>query len=158
WAWVRQPGERFRAGGLLMFLGAVASLILALGWGRAAMGKDAGFASRYVTLMAPALCWVYLVWALPTRRGGALVHTCLFTLACIPFLANAKEATRWAERVHEHDGVFTRDLLAGTPLSLLSQRYADLYTIWDSNAAEIVAHHLRQLRQAGVGMYRFIRD
>jgi hypothetical protein len=158
WAWVKQPGERFRAGGLLLFLGAVASLILALGWGRAVLGKDAGFESRYVTLMAPALCWVYLVWALPSRRGSGLVHTCLFTLACIPFLANAKEATGWAEHVHEHDGVFTRDLLAGTPVSLLSQRYADLFSIWDSNAAEKVAHHLRQLRQAGVGMYWFIRD
>jgi hypothetical protein len=56
------PQAWFRAVGLMTFLGAMASLSLAIGWGRSAFGQGIGFTSRYVTLAVPLLCCVYFIW------------------------------------------------------------------------------------------------
>ena len=82
-AWWRRPQEWFRVLGLLAFLGAMASLSLAVGWGRSGFGPGSGFASRYVTLAVPLLCCVYFIWELyavwAMRHFGQMT---LFALIC----------------------------------------------------------------------------
>src|SRR5262249_51954474 len=66
-AWLTCRAERLRAAGLLLLLAAQGVMALGVGWGRAGMGPEAGFSSRYVTLTAPLLCCVYLLWILYGR-------------------------------------------------------------------------------------------
>ncbi len=54
-AGLRQPKERVRAAGLLLFLGSLVSLALGIG-----LGRD-GFEPRYTTLSVPIWCCVYFI-------------------------------------------------------------------------------------------------
>ena len=46
------PAEQFRAFGLLTFAAAMATLVFAIGWGRAHWGEQ----DRYALISAPGLC------------------------------------------------------------------------------------------------------
>jgi hypothetical protein len=89
--WVRHPAERVRALGLFLYLGAVASLALSVGWGRAVLGADAGFASRYVTLATAALCCVYGIWGLRPGALGQFGQNLLFTVVCLFLPMNVED-------------------------------------------------------------------
>jgi hypothetical protein len=89
--WVRHPAERVRALGLFLYLGAIGSLALTLGWGRAVLGADAGFAPRYVTLATAALCGVYCIWGLNRGALGQFGQTLLFTVVCLLLPMNVED-------------------------------------------------------------------
>src|SRR6185437_3287251 len=84
-AWAGRPGERARAGGLLLFLGAMASLALGLGLGRN------GFEVRYVTLAVPAWCCAYLAWVIYGSSGaGRRIPAGLALVAALALWSNAR--------------------------------------------------------------------
>jgi hypothetical protein len=150
--WRRRPQERFRTVGLLLFMGASACLALAVGWGRNEGVADA----RYVTFGVPMLCGVYFIWMVHGGPSGRLAQTCLFTLMCAVFSLNTLDGVENGRRLHEANAALERDLLAGTPASVLAQRhYKEEGPIWCVGEDQPAAM-MRRLRQRGIGLFRYL--
>jgi hypothetical protein len=148
--WRKQPNERVRAAGLLLFLAAMASLALAVGMGRN------GFEIRYVTLSVPALCAVYFAWNLygaPSLQRP--VRTLLFATTAIVLVPNTWWGWRYADDLRSHLARFEADMVAGTPPYQLIQRYAGKYL---HPHQQIVMDYMPYLHEAGVGAFQHLRD
>jgi hypothetical protein len=151
----KQPQDRLRAGGLLLFLGAMLTLALGTGWTRSYV-PIAGLTPRYVILAAPILCCIYFIWEVCGRpRFRAFVQMCLFSLMCMLYGVNglqALERAAWHSRIMKD---FERSQRAGEPPFILAERYAPGLYPWSE---EYLASCLRALHQAGVGRFRPLRD
>jgi hypothetical protein len=154
-AWWEQPPERLRALGLLLFLAAMFSLALGLGWGRSTAGPFGGFQSRYATLAVPTLCCVYFAWVLygsPAIRPFAEVG--LFALACALLPFNTRNGLTHA-RVHGRQmAAFAKDLGAGVPEYLLLRRYGP-FLFFSLN--ERLGEGMLMLHEARIGLFRSLR-
>ncbi len=154
--WYTQPGERVRALGFLLFLGAMISLALGIGWGRSGFGDFAGFAPRYVLSAAPVSCCIYFVWGIYgplTIRYFA--QMCLFILMFLLFYPNTFLALEYGKDYGRRIQEFERDLLARTPPSILAERYSDGIFF---RPKELFVAYSRMLRDAGIGPFRFLPD
>lgn len=145
--WHEQPAERGRAIGLLLFLGAMASLALGLGLGRN------GFETRYVTLAVPAWCCAYFVWELYPVPVLRWLPAALGLVATVSLWPNTRFGVAYAEELRGWLGRFERDLASGVPAHELIHRYGP----WLHPHQDIVADYLRLLRDAQVGPYRALR-
>jgi hypothetical protein len=155
--WRECAPERTRAAGFFLFLGGMGALTLGIGWGRSGFGPGAGFAPRYSTLAAPALCALYFLWALRPGRMGQFVQMLLFFLLSTTLWVNNSDALAWARDRREQTQSFLRDLEQGNPPSVLAERH---YQLCHANPAvsEVVAAQLRNLRRAGIGPFRSMRE
>lgn len=143
---VRSPSPgRWRALGLLAYLLAQGCMALAVGLRGTAW--SAGFALRYVTLPAPALCAAYFAWLLyvPRKSGTWLCSlTAAGLLAVLPL--NVERGLPGArDRVRKLDA-FATDARAGLPLEELANRY--WRTLYPDE--EILLRRLEMLRDAGI--------
>lgn len=151
-AWWRQRGERFRVLGMVSFLCAMLTLALALGRGRATLGLLGGFQSRYGTLAAPALCWVYFAWELYASPAvGRLAQACLFALACVLLPMNTREGLRHAKAHRLQVEAFEQDLRAGAPTYMLLRRHGP-FLFFSLN--ERLGEGMRMLHRSGIGPFR----
>lgn len=149
--WYRRPENRCRTLGLLFFLGALGSLILGLGWGRAGYGAGAGFALRYPVLASPILCGVYLAWVLVKSRPiSSLVQFGLLLLACLTLPVNTMVGLSLAASRRQLGMEFERDARSGLPPSTLAERHA----YWLFPDEHWLAVGLDLLRQARLEPYR----
>jgi hypothetical protein len=158
--WYRQPHLRSRMAGCLFFIGAVGSLTLGIGVGRAGEIEkgilNPGLASRYVSIVLPALCCLYLLWCLlPWHAAARLVQAVLFVLACIASTANMPEALAHGASVRAQVVAFEDDLRKGMSPRGLAQRHA--VNIFIPERPETVEKGARMLRRAGVGLFRQLK-
>jgi hypothetical protein len=156
-AWYRQPPERFRALGVLLFLGAMATLALAVGWGRAGFGPGAAFMPRYTTYAAPALCGAYLAWGLCRPLAlGSLGQMVLFTLVAFAFSLNTLTGLQAGAEHRRQMEAFEKDLRAGLPPSALAERHANFVYPWppDNPDRGKVVSGLGMLKRAGAALFR----
>jgi hypothetical protein len=154
-AWFRQPVERLRAIGLVLFLAAVAGLALTVGVGRGAGGPLAGFAFRYVTLAALGACAVFFAWiTYGPSRVRPLAQMSLFTLMASMYSLNFQEGLNYGKPRHDRMLEFERDLRAGEPVYVLGQRYTPFLL----PLPEQLAASLRMLRSAGVPLFRDLKE
>ena len=115
--------------GLASFLATILVLALAIGWGRAGWGDDAGFRRRYATNAVPLLWGIYLIW---TIRGEAitskLVRNSLaifMAIAILPYARLANDFTGFRSRLFQE---LRQEALAGqTPKQLAAHHWADVY-------------------------------
>jgi len=155
--WLKQPRERFRALGLLLFLGGICSLALAVGWGRGADGPMAGAAARYVILTFPALACVYCVWVTyGPPLIGRLVQMSLFTLLCVVLVPNVQEALEFGRNSRQQIDAFERDLRARKSPSVLAALHFNALAPGQMTPEELVPY-LWMLQDAGIGEFRFMR-
>jgi hypothetical protein len=157
----RQPAERLRALGLFLFLGGLATLALAVGWGRSGYGPGAAFQARYLTYTAPVLCGVYLAWGLCRPPELArFAQTCLFTLTALMFSLNTSLGLNHGYAHRQQMDAFEHDLQAGMPADALAQRHGRFLFPWPpSNPdTEYLAARLRLLHRAAVGPFRYLAD
>ncbi len=145
--WRDKPGERARAGGLLLFLAALGSLALGLG-----LGRD-GFETRYVTLAVPAWCAAYFAWSLYGGRAAALARGTLAVAALGALWGNTSFGLEYARELRGQLGAFERDLAAGVPLHALLHRYGP----WLHPHQDVPGRYLPMLARAGVGGYAALR-
>jgi hypothetical protein len=120
---VYRPIERLRALGLMCFLAALAALAVGIGLGRAGMGTDMGFSSRYVTLAALAVCSVYFIWGIVGGGIGRLVQMMLFTTACGALIINAGTGLGMGARHQKFMQAFETDVREGTPPVVIAARH-----------------------------------
>lgn len=148
-AWRDQPAERARAGGLLLFLGAMGSLALGLGMGRN------GFEARYVTLAVPAWCGVWLAWSIyGSERERVRLPAVLAAAALLALWGNSHIGLAYARDLRSHLGGFEADLRAGVPSRELVRRY-DPYL---HPHQDVPLDYLPMLRRAGIGIYGGLRE
>jgi len=119
----RSPSpERWRALGLLAY--SVAQACMALAIGLRGTAWSAGFALRYVTLPAPALCAAYFAWLLYAPRKS---RTWLCSVAACGLLAvlplNVDRGLVGARELKRELDDFATDARAGLPLEELAKRY-----------------------------------
>ncbi len=167
-AWWRRPQEWFRVVGLLAFLGAMAALSLAVGWGRSALGPGVGFRSRYVTLAVPLLCCMYFVWEI--YAGSALRHFAQMTLLALmcalltPSTISALDDAKARRRIVD---AMDRDLREGVPISVFVNRYNGSNFIFPPAhpplyndppiSNEMARRMLTILQRANVGKFRYLQ-
>jgi hypothetical protein len=112
----REPERRLGASVLLAGLLALGGLALVIGASRAGLGWEAGFAPRYVTVMAPGLCFAHLAWRLYGRglgRQGVPALLCVTLCLALPF--NSWLGLRDAQQHAAELGALEADVRAGVP-------------------------------------------
>ncbi|HEX5011067.1 MAG TPA: hypothetical protein VFY71_11770 [Planctomycetota bacterium] len=113
---LREPERRLGASVLLAGLLSLGGLALVIGASRAGLGWEAGFAPRYVTVMAPGLCLAHLAWRLHGRglgRRGVPALLCVTLVLALPF--NAWLGLRDAQQHAAELGALEADVRAGMP-------------------------------------------
>jgi hypothetical protein len=157
---LRVPGrERFRAAGLLVFLSAAESLALVIGGSRGGLGKDAGFAPRYVTLMTPALACLYYIWQVYAPAAVArFLQMSVFALACAVLPLNWSRVLQFAQSHNQQMKMFKKDLLAGTAAHTLAQRYGLLLGRGGEALQAATAGTMITLRRAGMDLFQHLQD
>jgi hypothetical protein len=158
----RQEEERVRALGLLMFIGAIALLVLAIGRSRSGMGLDYIFIGTYVPLVTPLLCCLYFVsdrYGPPLARPIVLASLIGASLALFPtnLRTHKADAKYWFDRSQQFEAAIRR----GTPTSIMAEQfmardYAHLYRDGEDVGAA-VAPAVASLRDAGMGQFKFIQ-
>jgi hypothetical protein len=155
-----------RALGLLAFLVAHACLAAGIGWGRG--GSDESYADGYPGLLprlsvlaAPGLFAFYFVGETCTgpvvRR---LVAMSLFTAVAIAWPMNLHDGLEEAARDYrERAAAFERDLRAGVPASLLTERHRPhIYFEEEEDRDKEMTGYFEALRQAGLEPFPLLRD
>jgi hypothetical protein len=153
-ALLKRREERFRAAGLLLFLGGLACLALGIGWGRAEIH------ARYVTLAAPALCSVYVIAEVYGGRAlGPVVQLSLLVLVIAALPLNAREGLKEGRERRRVLSAFAEDVRAGAPLHEVAERYSqDVYWYTGGSATrKAFADFLAALQEAGMEPYRALR-
>jgi hypothetical protein len=160
-AWLRVPDQRSRLHALGLYIGAFASLVLAVSWGRAGLGWTSSSDAHYGILAVPLFCCVYFVWdAFAPRRVARFVQVGLFALMSIIFWSHASSMVYWRTSMVAVQAAFERDLLSGHSPCVLAERYLSL--LWYPSRLDIgrtvVVTGLRQLKQTGITPFRSLQE
>ncbi len=145
------PGERTRALGLLCFLGTVAGLALATGWGRGGT-PGGGWATRYALLATPLLFCVYFAWLLGGGRWGACFQWLVLLLVAAAFPANAAAGLELGRSWRAGSEEFEAAVRNGVPYREIARHFSDQETqgFKMNRRADNFAEAMLELRRAGV--------
>jgi hypothetical protein len=146
--WPGEEQDRSRALALLMFLGAVFTLALAIGWGRGGHG-DFLEVIEYSSLAVPVLCTLCFVFMIHKRpKVGSLLQFGLLALIAIAIPFNFQAGLADARTHHAAMQSFERDLRNGPPMYELMGRYASPH--FQIGAHKWISDMMLQLHGAGV--------
>jgi hypothetical protein len=149
--------ERYRAFGVLLFVANIVLLALATGWGRATAIQSVygQYPLRYVLMAAPALLVAFFAWELygPTMLR-AIIPGGLCIAMCLLLPLNTLHGLNWLYWFSDRDTALERDLRAGIPAAILSERYRDLLLHWVE--PDQIAGYMRMLRDAGIGPFAYL--
>lgn len=120
----RQPNERCRAAGLLLFLAAVMALVLAIGYGRGGLGRGSGLMGRYYTILTPGLCCVYLILIIYGRpRLDTWAQRGILLLVCLSIFQHLAIDLQVGAHRRQVTEAFRHDVEAGIPPLVLASYY-----------------------------------
>ncbi len=155
--------QRLRNLGFLAFLASWALLVIGLGYQARAIGSGLALRSAYVTLTAPLVPAVHLVFTTSgPKRVAHLVSGLLIAALVIAMPFNVIAAADFARMRHTRYEALVRDAHAGLPLEALVGRHAE--TISDDDFREVgpyletlAAHRLGPFRAPSVRLIREAR-
>jgi hypothetical protein len=150
---LRYPANRLRAAGLLLGMVAVACLAFVVGVGRAGLGPDFGFSSRYSVLTTPILFLAYYAWTIYGHTARQLVQAGFFALACVALASNVEAGYHFGGARQEQAEALRRDIRLGLTSETLASCHYRLFYPW---SLEVMRSGLEMLRQAGMGPYEGI--
>jgi hypothetical protein len=154
--WWRQPLERVRCAGLLLFLASLVSLALAIGWGRGGISSAAnhqGFSYRYSMLAVPLLCSVFFLGEISGRAAVArFVQMALFTCLGALVVPNTQAALFFAQFKVANVKAVEVDLQPTYTSKQLARKH--LCTCRNQDYMEAC---LEMLRRAGIGKFKRLR-
>jgi hypothetical protein len=145
----KEPEERARAVGLLLFIAAMTTLALAVGLGRN------GFEPRYVTLSVPIVCCIYLIASIycPRHvRPYALLS--LLAIPCLGFWVNTQSGLKYGRSLRSELGSFEQGMVRGLP----PYRLVHAHLTYLHPNVQLVNDYLPMLRGAQIGDFRFLRS
>lgn len=153
-AWLKEPQERLRVIGLLLFVGATGSLVLIVGRARAGYGEEYTLSGVYLNMALPALCCAYFIWIVYGKPAiSNLVQMCLFTGMCLVFVPNLAIGLESGRHFSNSRQAFERDMRAGVPPFILAERHVVFLNPATDDVKEI-DFRLRQMQQAGIPQFR----
>jgi hypothetical protein len=150
----KEPRERLRALGLLLFIGATGSLVLIVARTRGGFGEAYVFSGIYLNMALPALFCAYFIWILYGKTGiSTLVQMCFFAGICLFFLPNLVIGRGTGAHYSRVAQAFEQDMRAGVPPFILAERHIG---ILDPSEGDIqrIAMHLRRMQEAGIPQFR----
>lgn len=147
---VSRPHERERALAVLFTMAAFTLLIVAVGYGRAALGAGQGFANRYAIFSAPLLCCSYLSMSLFAKDGwGRALRTLLSATLAAACVINTRDGIRYGiDRADRADALLAAIEAGASPAVAAARNWERLYP----NEA-LLAERLEMLRRQGSGPY-----
>jgi hypothetical protein len=153
-ALLKEPRERLRVLGLLLFIGAAGSLVLIVGRARAGLGEEYALSGMYLNMALPALCCAYFIWIVHgTPAIKSLVQMCLFIITCLFFLPNLAHGLGVGRYFSTSRQAFEQDMRAGVPSFILAERHVAFLNPATDDVKGI-ALRLRQMQQAGIPQFR----
>ena len=149
--------DRIRAFGVTSFLGGMAVLALAIGWGRAAgMVATNVLPDRYALLSVPALIAAYLALELyAPRNWGAAGQAALAGAFVLLLPFNTEAGFRWRDWYVAGMQRVENDLADGVPRDALASRHRAFLLHWNE---ELLRNDLALLRTAGIGPFARLRE
>jgi hypothetical protein len=154
--WYKQPQERLRALGFLLFLGGMGTLAMVVGWGRAWQGYEYILSTHYVTMMSPTLCCLYFLGDFSRATIGRLTQFGLFALVALLFWSNVQTGQFVIEFGYNELARIKRDVRAGKPPFIIAERHAGNAAI--QSEEDRLLTWMRMLHRAGVGPFRALQD
>ncbi len=153
-ALLKQPQERLRALGALLFIAVVGPLVLIVGRARAGLGEEYALSGVYLNMALPALSCAYLIWIVYGKRDlSNIIQMCLFTGACLFFLTNLYNGIGTGRYFSRSRQAFEQDTRAGVPPFILAERHVAFLDPSQPDVSEI-ASSLRKMQQAGIPQFR----
>ena len=150
----KEPEERLRALGLLLFIGATGSLMLIVGRARAGLGEEYALSGVHLNMALPVLCCAYFIWIVYGKPGiSTLVQMCMFTGMCLFFLPNLASGLGVGRYFSSARQAFEQDMRAGVPPFILAERHIGFLNPATDDIKGI-ALLLRQMQQAGMPQFR----
>ncbi len=157
-SWRDRPDERLATFGLTGLLCGQLALAVGIGWGRAALGSEAGLTGRYLLLGAPLACLAYLL-ALSradsltdafakTATGKQRLVVVLAALLCVTWVINMRKGLRDAQDLDAKFSALTADIRQGLMPVGLACRHCFLYPL-----EHVLAIRLESLRRAQFGAF-----
>jgi hypothetical protein len=144
-----RTSERPQVFGLLIFATAMATLVVAVAWGRAGSVPRFGMPDRYALFSVPALCAVYFAWILygaQTIRDRIAIIFAIAMLVALPF--NLRQGRVWRDWYVTGMQSFEQDLSDGLSWQELSDRHHKFLLHWDRDA---LVERMRMLHEAKTG-------
>lgn len=156
WVALKRPGDRGTAIRLLLFLGAMVSLSLGISRARAALGKEALFASRYAALAAPFWCAIYFAWELlDNERIRRFAQTALLFFAAAFIVANHQDGAKEAPWFRDIRQGVVNDLKAGVTLhDLVARYYGRMYF----GGRDVLIERMRLLHARKIGVFEQLKE
>jgi hypothetical protein len=153
-AW-RTPSERPRALGLCAMMVALLSVAAAVGFSRSGAGHGAGLAGRYVTILSPLLCAVYVAWLVyGPAAARRTVHIGLLALVCAGVPAQLRFARETGlERLANYDRIEL-----GLRNRMKTERLLELACPTLHPQRTTVYECFKMLKKARVGKFRYMVD
>lgn len=125
---VRLRSDQARAVGLLLFVGAAATVAFGIGWGRSGFLDDMGFAWRYGWVTGPAVWAAYFTWLVCGGRVSVYSPLALFGVALILAPVNTVSGFLDAEKVlRPRENAWEGDVRAGMPEDQLARTHYPEY-------------------------------
>jgi hypothetical protein len=153
-AFRKEPQERLRALGLLLFISATGTLILVVGRARAGLGEEYALSGVYINMAIPALCCAYFIWIFYGSPAiKSLVQMCLFIVTCLFFLPNFVNGLGMGRHFGTIGQVLEQDIRSGVPPFILAERHIVLLDPATDDVKGI-ALRLKQMQQAGIPQFR----
>ena len=147
---LRHPADRLSASGLLLALIGSVGVAVGIGFGRTVLGRGAGFAPRYATLVTPILFAVFIAF---TRFGSAairrFVQVALFTSMCLVFSMNGVRSTLETDELLADGKVLEREVSQHVSIAQLAAEHGDRWMF----RPDIFADNMRLLLNAKTGIY-----
>lgn len=149
--------EKHRAMSIMVIFGSFILFSLAMGWGRGAVVSIWGYwPIRYAILAMPALCITFFIWTLygPTKLRTPLQAGLFLVMGLlIPF--NTIHGLHWRNWYVAGMASVERDLMEGTPRSVLAERHRDF--LFHSIEPGKLADLMEMLHAAKIGPFARMR-
>jgi hypothetical protein len=156
----RQPGQRLRMLGLLLFLYAGVGLVFAITWGRTGSSPDAGIEVHYVVLTTSLWCCMYFIWGSLSRPVGRVVQFAIFLTFVGLLYGNMTRGYYAGQSIKLKKAKFISDLHKPISLAALAERYTNPDGPWLCPPAlkTEFSFYLQCLRNAGIGPFAKLPD
>jgi hypothetical protein len=153
-SWKKNPQDRFRSSGFVMFLSGLLLMMLSVAIGRSGGGVGFAAAHRYALLTANILCLVYMVFTIyGAEMNRNFVLGCLLLLVLLALPGNARMAVSYAENRQATYIRFQKDVQAKLPIQAIATRDGEAFFPF---YGPFLVSHIRTMQEYKIGPFALL--